>query len=162
MSFSTNSLTSRPRSPIRAITLISAFVFLANIPIKVDLPTPEPAKIPILCPFPTVIRPSTALTPSERGSEIITLSIGSGGAASTGYSESQISSSPSAKSVGRPRPSTVWPKSSSPTCIESGFPVFSTIQPTPTPSIFSKGISKSLLSLKPTTSAIILRSESAV
>ena len=44
---STNSRTSLPRSPISAMTLISALVFLANIPISVLFPTPEPAKIPI-------------------------------------------------------------------------------------------------------------------
>ena len=80
----TNSLTSLPRSPISAITLISAFVFLANIPSKVLFPTPDPAKIPILCPLPTVIRPSTALTPKGRTSSMIFLAIGSGGCASTG------------------------------------------------------------------------------
>lgn len=51
---SINSPTSRPRSPISAITLISAFVFLANIPSKVLFPTPLPAKMPIRCPFPIV------------------------------------------------------------------------------------------------------------
>ena len=81
---STNSLTSLPRSPINAITLISAFVFLANIPSNVLFPTPDPAKIPILCPFPTVIRPSTAFTPKGSTSSIIFLAIGSGGNASTG------------------------------------------------------------------------------
>ena len=62
-SFSTNSRISRPRSPTRAITLISAFTFLAIMPIKVDFPTPEPAKIPIRCPFPMVFKPSIALMP---------------------------------------------------------------------------------------------------
>ena len=47
-SLSINSLTSRPRSPISAITFISALVFLANIPISVLFPTPLPANIPIL------------------------------------------------------------------------------------------------------------------
>ena len=42
-SLSMNSRTSLPRSPISAMTLISALVFLANIPINVDFPTPEPA-----------------------------------------------------------------------------------------------------------------------
>ena len=67
---SINSLTSRPRSPIRAITLSCAEVFFAIIPIVVLLPTPEPAKIPILCPLPTVVNPSIARIPSERASEI--------------------------------------------------------------------------------------------
>ena len=46
-SFSMNSSTSRPRSPTRAMTLMSALTFLAIMPIRVLLPTPEPAKIPI-------------------------------------------------------------------------------------------------------------------
>ena len=45
-SFSMNSSTSRPRSPIRAMTLTSAAVFRAIIPSNVLLPTPEPAKMP--------------------------------------------------------------------------------------------------------------------
>ena len=53
-SFSMNSLTSRPRSPIKAITFISAVVFRAIIPSNVLFPTPLPAKIPTRCPFPTV------------------------------------------------------------------------------------------------------------
>ena len=57
-SLSMNSRTSLPRSPIRAMTLISALVLRANIPIKVDFPTPEPANMPIRWPLPTVIRPS--------------------------------------------------------------------------------------------------------
>ena len=150
-SLSTNSLTSRPRSPISAMTLISACVFRANIPKRVLFPTPEPAKIPIRCPFPTVIRPSTAFTPSGRTSSIIFLLIGSGGWASTGYSFPDVSSS---ASVGLPMPSSRWPRSESPTKTDNGCPVFSTIHPTPIPSTFSKGIRSRRLSRKPTTSAI--------
>ena len=64
-SFCMNSRTSRPRSPTRAITLMSAFTFLAIMPIRVDLPTPEPAKMPIRCPLPMVIRLSMAFTPNS-------------------------------------------------------------------------------------------------
>ena len=124
---------------MRAITFISALVFLANIPSNVLFPTPEPAKIPIRCPFPTVISPSTAFTPSGSTSLMIILFIGSGGGASTGYLY-PVSISTSL-SVIRPIPSTVCPKSSFPTEIESGCPVFSTIHPTPTPSTSSNGIS---------------------
>ena len=131
---STNSRTSRPRSPIRAMTLISAFVFLANIPSSVLFPTPEPAKIPIRCPFPTVINPSTAFTPRGSTSLMIFLDIGSGGCASTGYSYGVSNLS---MSVGRPIPSKVCPKSSFPTGTDKGCPVFSTIHPTPIPSTLS-------------------------
>ena len=75
---------SLPRSPISAITLMSAFVFLANMPSRVLFPTPEPANTPIRCPFPTVISPSTAFTPSGSTSLIIRRSIGSGGVFSNG------------------------------------------------------------------------------
>ena len=44
--FSINSRTSRPLSPIRAITLTSDFVERAIIPIRTDFPTPDPAMIP--------------------------------------------------------------------------------------------------------------------
>ena len=79
-----NSLTSLPRSPISAITFISAKVFLAIIPSKVDLPTPEPANIPILCPLPQVKNPSIAFTPSGSGSVIFVLESGFGGWLFTG------------------------------------------------------------------------------
>ena len=123
----------------------------ANIPRRVLLPTPEPAKIPIRCPLPTVMRPSTAFTPRGSTSLIISLDIGSGGGASIGYSLSSLRSF-SSQSVTRPIPSTVWPKSSSPTATVRGCPVFSTIQPTPTPSTLSNGIRIICESLNPTTS----------
>ena len=44
---------------------MSAFTFLAIIPIRVLLPTPEPAKMPILCPLPMVSMLSMALTPNS-------------------------------------------------------------------------------------------------
>ena len=148
---SINSRTSLPRSPISAMTLISALVFLANIPSRVLLPTPEPAKIPIRCPLPTVISPSTAFTPSGSTSLIILRFIGSGGAASTGHSSVALIAS---TSVGRPIPSKVCPNTSFPTKTDKGCPVFSTIHPTPIPSMLSKGISSKRLSLNPTTSAM--------
>ena len=151
-SLSINSLTSLPRSPISAITFISAFVFLANIPISVLFPTPLPANIPILCPLPTVIKPSTAFTPRGRTSSIIFLVSGSGGSASTEYAAFVASS---VLSIGCPKPSSVLPRSSSPTETLRGAPVFSTLLPSPTPSVWSYGIKSTLSSLKPTTSALI-------
>ncbi len=64
-SLRTKSRTSRPRSPTRAMTLMSAFTFLAIMPIRVLLPTPEPAKIPIRWPLPMVSSPSMAFTPNS-------------------------------------------------------------------------------------------------
>ena len=148
---SINSRTSLPRSPISAITLMSALVFRANIPSSVLFPTPDPAKIPIRCPLPTVIRPSTAFTPSGNTSLMIFLFIGSGGAASIGYSDFNSSVS---TSVGLPIPSNVCPSILSSTETDNGCPVFSTIHPTPSPSMLSNGIRSSLFSRKPTTSAM--------
>ena len=45
-SFSINSRTSRPRSPMRPMTFTSAEVLRAIIPKSVLFPTPLPAKIP--------------------------------------------------------------------------------------------------------------------
>ena len=147
---STNSLTSLPRSPIRAITLISALVFLANIPRSVLFPTPLPANMPIRCPLPTVSNPSTAFTPRGSTLLIISLSIGSGGAASTGYSSVYSNSEPS---VGFPSPSSVCPSMPSPTFTDKGRSIFSTTLPGPIPSTTSYGIRSTFESLNPTTSA---------
>ena len=48
---STKWRTSRPLSPIIAMTTISALIRVANSPIRLDLPTPDPANRPILCPL---------------------------------------------------------------------------------------------------------------
>ena len=45
-----NSRTSRPRSPMRAMTLTSASVWRAIMPRTVLLPTPLPEKMPTRCP----------------------------------------------------------------------------------------------------------------
>ena len=64
---SMNSLTSRPRSPISPTTATSAEVLRAIMDKRVDLPTPEPAKIPIRWPLPMVIKPLMDLTPTSTG-----------------------------------------------------------------------------------------------
>ena len=61
---SMNSRTSRPRSPISPITLTEAAVLRAIMPSSVDLPTPEPAKMPSRWPRPHGITASSARTPS--------------------------------------------------------------------------------------------------
>ena len=62
-SFSINSRTSRPRSPTSPTTTTSAEVFLAIMDMSVDLPTPDPAKIPTRCPLPIGTKVSIALMP---------------------------------------------------------------------------------------------------
>ena len=64
---STNSLTSRPRSPIAAKTAVSNLFPFPSMESKVDLPTPEPAKIPILCPAQRGVNTSIARTPVNTG-----------------------------------------------------------------------------------------------
>ncbi|MNP40256.1 hypothetical protein D3C76_1338840 [compost metagenome] len=68
---SIKSNTSRPRSPISAITFTSAAVFRAIMPSKVLFPTPEPAKIPTRWPLPTVRSPSMARMPTLMGSSTL-------------------------------------------------------------------------------------------
>ncbi|CQB87740.1 Uncharacterised protein [Chlamydia trachomatis] len=80
-----NSRTSRPRSPIKAITLMSASSALrAIMPNKEDLPTPAPAKIPILCPLATVSIPSIQRTPVDKIVRNLARCNGSGGALKIG------------------------------------------------------------------------------
>ena len=50
-------------SPINPITLISAEVFRAIIPRRTLLPIPLPAKMPILCPIPIVVKESIDFIP---------------------------------------------------------------------------------------------------
>ena len=66
-SFSRNSRTSRPRSPISATTLMSASERRAIIPKSVDFPTPLPAKIPTRWPRPSGVKLSMARTPVMSG-----------------------------------------------------------------------------------------------
>ena len=62
-SFSMNSRTSRPRSPTSASTETSASVPRAIIDSRLDLPTPEPAKMPSRWPRPHGVSVSIARTP---------------------------------------------------------------------------------------------------
>ncbi|MNN04050.1 hypothetical protein D3C81_1167650 [compost metagenome] len=64
---SMNSLTSRPRSPIRPTTMISASVKRVIMPSNTDLPTPVPANRPRRWPRPTVSRPLMLRMPTSSG-----------------------------------------------------------------------------------------------
>ena len=125
---STNSLTSRPRSPISATTLTSASEFLAIIPKSVLLPTPEPANKPSLCPQPIVIQPSIARTPVENISVIIGRSNGPGGGPSMALHNAPVVSN-GLPSIGSPMGFIRRPNRNSPTGIMIGFPVDSTKLP---------------------------------
>ena len=57
--------TSRARSPISPTTTTSAAVNLVIMPNKTDLPTPDPAIIPIRWPWPTVSKLLITRTPTS-------------------------------------------------------------------------------------------------
>ncbi len=67
---SINSLTSRPRSPIKPTTIISAEVNLVIILKRTLLPTPLPANNPMRWPRPTVSKELIARIPTSKGSRI--------------------------------------------------------------------------------------------
>ncbi len=64
---SMNSLTSRPRSPIRPTTMMSASVKRVIMPSSTLLPTPVPANNPRRWPRPTVNKPLMQRMPTSSG-----------------------------------------------------------------------------------------------
>ncbi len=131
-SFSMNSLTSRPLSPISAITLTSARVLRAIMPRSVLLPTPLPEKIPNLCPRPQVSKPSMALIPNTRGVCIRCRFRGCGGILLR-VVHSWASTCPFPSS-GFPKPSSILPIKPKPTDTINFLFVSSTLLPGPIPS----------------------------
>ena len=119
-----NSRTSRPRSPTRQITLTDAVVERAIMPSSVDLPTPEPAKMPSRWPRPHGTSASSARTPRSSRSSMRVRCSGDGGRPATARSDRRSSAGP--PSIGRPRPSSTRPRSASPTRTRNGSPVGST------------------------------------
>ena len=135
-SFWMNSSTSRPRSPTRAMTLMSALTFLAIIPMRVLLPTPEPAKMPTRWPLPMVSMLSMAFTPNSIRSRM--------GGRWKGLMTSAFSTQkgvPAGKgplpSMGRPRASMTRPFRKGPTLTLSRLPVLRTKLPAEIPSMLA-------------------------
>ena len=151
-SLSMKSNTSLPLSPIKAITLTSASAVLAIIPNVVLLPTPLPAKIPILCPSPHVINPSIALIPVGIIFFILFLFIGSGGLLNILYLSPPIIL---VSSIGFPNASITLPSNSLLHLTLHGFPLATTLHPGPIPTTSPNGISIISFSLNPTTSQLI-------
>ena len=147
---STNSFTSRPRSPTRPTTTISASVKRVIIPNSVLLPTPDPANRPIRCPRPTVSNPFIARTPTSNGSEIPERAIGLSGSPRIGAVSDRISG---ILSKGTPAPSIILPKRSAPSCTWSLLPTRVTFAPGLKPFTESSAASISLSPSNPTTSA---------
>ena len=113
-SFSMNSRTSRPRSPTRAMTETSASVPRAIIDSRLDLPTPEPAMMPILWPRPQGTSESRARTPSPSWRVMVGRDRASGASPSTSTRD-MPGSAPrwGPPSMGRPSPSRTRPRSAS-------------------------------------------------
>ena len=134
-SFWTNSKTSRPRSPTRAITLMSAFTFFAIMPSSVLLPTPLPANIPTLCPLPMESVPSMAFMPKS----IRSLIGGRERGLMYGFSMEKNWSGlkPESPSIGLPSASMILPFRKSPTGILSCCLVLRTKFPAASPVILS-------------------------
>ena len=135
-SFSMNSSTSRPRSPTRAMTLMSALTFLAIMPMRVLLPTPEPAKMPTRWPLPMVSILSMALMPNSIRSRM--------GGRWKGLISSDFSTQkgvPPGKgplpSMGRPRASITRPLRKGPTVTFRRLPVLRTKLPAEMPSMLA-------------------------
>jgi hypothetical protein len=150
-SFSRNSRTSRPRSPTRAMTETSASLLRATIDSRLDLPTPEPAKMPRRCPRPTGTRVSSARTPRASGVSTRARRSGCGGVPDTPAWGRPTRLGP--PSTGRPRPSRTRPSRASPRPTVSGPPVARTGAPVRTPCIVPKGMQTRPSSRRATTSA---------
>ena len=148
---STNSRTSRPRSPTSETTITSASVKRVIIPNRVLLPTPLPANRPSRCPLPMVSKALIARTPTSRVSVI--------GLRFSGFIDSPRSGVECRQrmgpcpSIGLPAPSITRPSSCSSTATTPPVCSGTTRAPSCTPRRLPSGISIKLTSEKPTTSA---------
>ena len=156
-SFSMNSRTSRPRSPTRATTTTSASEPRVTMPMRVDFPTPDPAKSPILWPRPKGIRESMARTPVRKG-WVMRLRFSGCGGSERWFVRRSAGRRPS-PSKGRPRASRTRPSISGPGFGSGGRWLAATSQPTWRPFMSPSGIRRRRCSRKPTTSACTLNSE---
>jgi hypothetical protein len=146
---STNSRTSRERSPIRPTTTTSATVWRVIRPSSTDLPTPEPAIRPTRWPLPRVSMELMARTPTSSGSVTGFFFSGwmRGGCDSSGKSPVSLPR----PSIGSPRPLTMRPSQPEPICKLTFSGEGSTRAPVVRPTAFLNGIRKESLSRKPTT-----------
>ena len=150
-SFSINSRTSRPRSPTKATTTTSASDPRAIIPIRVDLPTPEPANKPRRWPRPSGTKASMARTPVAKVVLIRCRRNGWGGVLAVAVGAA--TGSKPWPSKGRPSASRTRPSISGPGRGKGGRSSAATSQPTCSPVVSPSGINSTRCSRKPTTSA---------
>ena len=147
---SRNSRTSRPRSPTSATTTVSKPVARASMPISVDLPTPEPAKMPRRWPLMRGVKMSIALTDVLTGSRMRPRCIAGSGRVSATQSRGPFSRAPS-PSQGRPNASRVRPFQLAAGASVTG-PVRQATVRTPLPSFTAKGFTVAAFSSMRTTS----------
>lgn len=122
-SASANSVTSRPRSPIRPTTKTSASLCSISMCINMVLPQPAEAKMPTRWPTPQVSRPSMARTPVASGSRMPTRREYGGGSASMPRSSPPTPASGAKRSTMRPDGSSTAPSADSPIQAASARPV---------------------------------------
>ena len=133
-----NSCTSRPRSPTKASTETSASVPRIIIDIRLDLPTPEPANMPIRCPRPQGTSVSMTRTPSGSCSVTGRRRNGCGAAPVTVTRSSPAGSG--RPSRGRPNPSRTRPRRARPVKIVGAPPRATAALPIRTPRRLPNGI----------------------
>ena len=149
---STNSRTSRPRSPTSTMTLTSDAAPRASIPSSVLLPPPAAAKMPTRWPTPTLSVVSMARTPVGRASWIGVRSIGFGASRCSGALALPCAALP--PSSGAPCASSTRPSRPSPTVTEARPVTACTSMLAETPSSAPSGVSKVCCRDTPTTSAL--------
>ena len=147
---STNSLTSRPRSPTSPTTTTSASVKRVIMPRSVLFPTPDPANRPILCPLPMVMRLLIARMPTSSGCAMLCRAMGLMLTPRSGTVEPVNGAKPSS---GLPAPSIIRPSRCSPTVTVSPSPSSVTLAPGVRPVDAPSHIKISNSPSKPTTSA---------
>ena len=157
---STNSRTSRPRSPISPTTITSAFACRAIMPSSTDLPTPGPAITPTRCPSPSV-RQASRRPDAQHHGLVDAPALHGRAAARPRASPGRAAPSAGPPSSGCMRASTTRPSSASPTGSSPAAARGITTQPSRMPSISPKGTSSAVEPLKPTTSACTTRPSSS-
>ena len=152
---SRNSRTSRPRSPTSASTTVSKAAAWAIIDRMVDLPTPEPAKMPTRWPWQSGVNRSTTRTPVFSGLRTRARVMAAGGWRSMAIGFSPRESRPPS-SMGSPSALTTRPFQSG-----AGFrcmaPISRAIMPVPTGNRVTKGLTVASCSPTRTTSQTVER-----
>ena len=150
---SRNSLTSRPRSPTSATTTVSKADDRAIIDRTVDLPTPEPAKMPTRCPSHSGVNRSMTRTPVRSGRRMRARVIAAGGCRSMRIDASPRSSAPRS-SIGSPSALTTRPFQSGVGC-RCMAPISLATTPMPTEKRATKGLTVASASSMRTTSQMV-------